>query len=143
MRKKQQSVLDTLLRILPNKKTTAHNKNYVDPKAAKTLFSIWRTAENKIKENVYKRPSTISLSDIEIMQKEGLVKSIGSNIEITNRGQKVIKVMILGDSRSSFDKDGEVIIDYNTALNNTKDLKIAIRGRKKKVDWKDVFKGKK
>jgi len=139
MRKQQQSVLDTLLQILPKRKVTFQTKDYVNAEAAKTLFSIWRTAENKIKDGVYKRPSTISLNDIQIMQKEGLIKSFGSDIELTDKGQKVIKIMILGDDRSSFDKDAEMIIDYNTALNKTKDIKIA-RGGRKKINWKDIFK---
>ena len=139
MIKGQQSILDTLLQILPNRKVTVQNKDYVDSKAAKTLFSIWRTAENKIKDRVYKRPSTLSLSEIEIMQKEGLIKIINNNIEVTDKGQKVIKVMILGDDRSSFDKEGDIIIDYNIALSNTKDIKVA----KKNKDWWDIFKVKK
>ena len=62
------------------------------------------------------------------MQKEGLVKSIGENIELTEKGAKVIKVMILGDERSSFE-DNNIIIDYNQALSNTKNVKEAKKNR--------------
>ncbi len=134
MKKRQQSVLDTLLQLLPKTKLTVKSREYVDPKAAKILFAIWRTAENKVEDKIYKRPPTVSLDEVEAMQKEGLVKSVGSNIELTDKGQKVIKIMILGDDRSSFDKEGDLMIDYNIALNNTKDIKIA-RLRNKRSWW--------
>ncbi len=125
--KKSQSILDTLINLLPRKYRDNYiikGKDYVEPSVAKTLFSIWRTGENKDNEKVYKRPNTIAHDDLEKMKKAGLIRVIGENIEITEKGAKVINIMILGDDRSSFE-DNELIIDYNQALNNTKGLKIA------------------
>ena len=125
--KKSQSILDNLINLLPRKYRDNYiirGKDYVEPSVAKTLFSIWRTGENKNNEKIYKRPSTIAHDDLEKMKKAGLIRVIGENIEITEKGAKVINIMILGDDRSSFEDD-ELIIDYNQALNNTKGLKIA------------------
>ena len=70
------------------------------------------------------------------MQKAGLVKVIGDNFEVTEKGANVIKVMILGDDRSIFEEDG-VNLDFHTALDNTKNIKTA---KKRKVaSWWDRF----
>ena len=126
--KKSQSILDNLINLLPRKYRDNYiirGKDYVEPSVAKTLFSIWRIGENKNNnEKVYKRPNTVAYDDLEKMKKAGLIRVIGENIEITEKGAKVINIMILGDDRSSFE-DNELIIDYNQALNNTKGLKIA------------------
>jgi len=98
--------------------------DHINPQAAKDLFSIWRTAENKINNKVYKRPINISLTSMERLEQEGLAKLVGDKIEITSKGEKVIKIMILGDNRSSFDNE-DFIIDYHQALSNTKDVKTA------------------
>jgi len=121
----QSSIWDTLLEMLPGlKDKMIKSKDYVDPSIAKVLFSIWRTGENKINEKTYKRPSTIAHDDVEKMKAAGLIKSIGDKIEITEKGSKVIKIMILGDERSSFDNN-DIVIDYSKALNNTKGVKTA------------------
>ena len=126
--KKSQSILDTLINILPQKfrdNIIFKQKDYVEPSVAKNLFSIWRVGENNnSNEKIYKRPNTIAHDELEKMKKAGLIRVIGENIEITEKGAKVINIMILGDDRSSFE-DNELIIDYNKALNNTKGLKIA------------------
>ncbi len=126
--KKSQSILDNLINLLPRKYRDNYiirGKDYVEPSVAKTLFSIWRTGENKNNnEKIYKRPNTIAHDDLEKMKKAGLIRVIGENIEITEKGAKVINIMILGDDRSSFEDD-ELIIDYNQALDSTKGLKIA------------------
>ncbi len=125
--KKSQSILDTLINLLPRKYRDNYiikGKDYVEPSVAKTLFSIWRTGENKDNEKVYKRPNTIAHDDLEKMKKAGLIRVIGENIEITEKGAKVINIMILGDDRSSFENN-DLIIDYNEALDSTKGLKIA------------------
>ena len=124
--KSSQHIYDTLIRLLPNIKDriTNYKKDVVNSNAAKSLYSIWRTSENRLNEDTYKRPTNVGWADVENMQKEGLVRSIGDKIEITDKGKQVIKVMILGDDRSSFEDD-HIIIDYNQALSNTKDVKIA------------------
>lgn len=124
MKKQSQSIVDILLQIMPNlKDDISKRKDYVDPHAAKNLFNIWRIS-NKVGDKKYKRPTTVSKFEIDEMKKEGLIEVIGSNIEITDKGEKVIKVMILGDDKSSFDND-DVIIDYNQALSNIKNIKTA------------------
>ncbi len=125
--KKSQSILDNLINLLPRRYRDNYiirGKDYVEPSVAKTLFSIWRTGESKNNEKIYKRPSTVAHDDLEKMKKAGLIRVIGENIEITEKGAKVINIMILGDDRSSFE-DNELIIDYNQALDSTKGLKIA------------------
>ena len=140
MYKSSQSLWDSFIQLLPQfneLKVINYNRgrDYVDPTAAKNLFSIWRTAENKVSPKTFRRPSTLAHSDLENMKNEGLVKIFGENIEITEKGSKVIKVMILGDERSSFD-DNESIIDYSQALGNSRGVKTAKRTKvASKNDW--------
>ena len=132
MEKYNQSVIDTLLQLMPNlRNRMIKNKNYINPVSARNLYSIWRTGDNKISDRVYKRPRTVSLSQVEEMQKEGLVRPIGNKIEITDKGSEVLRVMILGNDKSSFDKDEDIIIDYNQALSNIKNVKTAKGGLQK------------
>lgn len=134
--KNSQSLFDNLIRVMPELGLNLDiGKDYVDPLAARSLFSIWRTAKAKDKK-VYKRPSTLSQDDINRMKKAGLVNFVGDKIEVTSKGEKVIKVMILGDDKSSFEDNGE-IVDYNTALSNTKRLKLAKNN--KVASWWDRF----
>lgn len=136
MKKYSQSVLDTLMRIMPNvdiEKITG-KKRTVDSRAAETLYSIWRTGQNRVNDKTYIRPNTISIDEVNRMQKEGLVNSIGNRIEITEKGAKVIRVMILGNDVSIFDEDSN--LDYNEALNNTKNVKTS---NKTASDWWDRF----
>ena len=121
----QSSIWDNLIQIMPElglqiRKSPEH----VDPLAANSLYNIWRTGESKKGSKIYKKPVTMGKDDVDRMKKAGLVKVINNNIEITAKGQKVIKVMILGDDRSIFEDNG-VVIDYSTALNKTKGLKTA------------------
>ena len=74
-------------------------------------------------------------NDLEDMKKSGLVKVVGNNIEITSKGENVIRVMILGDDRSSYEEDG-IIMDYNTSLKNIKSVKTA---KKRNKSWWDSF----
>ncbi len=112
--------------------------DYVDPIAAKSLYNIWRTGSQKEDEKIFKKPATLGHDDVERMKKAGLIKAIGDNIEITEKGSKVLKVMILGDDRSIFEDDGTVV-DYNTAIDQTKGVKTAKRLRKKASGWWDRF----
>ena len=138
MERQEQSMIDVLIRMMPSlKDEIAKKKDYVDQYAAKNLFNIWRTSSNKVGERKYKRPPTVSLVDVEGMQKEGLIRSIGDRIEITDKGAKVIKIMILGDDRSSFE-DNNIVIDYSTALSNVKDVKVA-KTQKSANDWWSRF----
>lgn len=138
-RKFSQSIYDTLIRLMPDLKGIPTSKDHVDPEIASSLFNIWRTSANRVNENLYIRPSTVSLDDVQSMQKAGLVKSIGNKLEITDKGSKVIKVMILGDETSSFDGD-DVVVDYEQALAQSGHVKISKKGNTKVASWWDRFK---
>lgn len=144
-KKVNQSVLDTLIRMLPNLKNNdipnlklQKDPDYIESEVADSLFDIWKNAK-QIKDRVYKKSVVTSLNDIEQMEKRGLVKKIGENIEITKKGEKVIKIMILGDNTSALDKD-KVQIDYLTALKNAKyNNKLTKTASKKDKKWWEKF----
>lgn len=119
----QSSIWDKLIEIMPEfTEKIIKSPNYVDPIAAKSLYNIWRTGEQK--DKTFKKPVTIGQEETNRMTEAGLIKMIGDNIEITEKGSKVINIMILGDDRSIFEDDGSDI-DYNKALNETKNIKTA------------------
>ena len=129
MKKHSQSIFDSLMRIMPElNKNVRFGDDSVDPMAANALFQVWRTGSSS-NQQVYKRPPTFSHDDIQRMQKANLVKVIGDSFEVTEKGANVIKVMILGDDRSSFEDNG-ANLEYHTALSNTKNIKTA---KKRKV----------
>ena len=137
MKKNAQSIFDTLLTLMPElKQNTVFGKNTIDPLAAKALFTVWKTGKT-VNDKTYKRPTTLSIYDIEKMKKAGLIINVGENIEVTKKGADVIKVMILGDDRSIFEKTPVDIIDYSTALSNTKNVKTA-KQRKVASFWQKV-----
>jgi len=126
MKKHSQSIFDTLLNILPGNpgKYIIKTKDYIEPSIAKSLFSIWRTGESDSINRIYKRPISLAHDDIKKMKESGLIRTVGKNIEITDKGAEVIKIMVLGDDRSTFENN-DIIIDYNEALSNTKGIKTA------------------
>lgn len=126
----QSSIWDSLINIMPElglqiRRSTEH----VDPMAASALYNIWRNGESKKGSKTYKKPVTVGKDDIDRIKNAGLIKVINDEIEITAKGEKVIKVMILGDDRSIFEDNG-VTIDYNKALSNTKGVKTAKQVKK-------------
>lgn len=140
MKKNAQSIFDSLIRIMPElQEQKRFGNDSVDPIAANALFQIWRTSRT-CDQKTYKRPKTFSHDDLQRMQKAGLVNIVGDNCEITDKGVNVIKVMILGDDRSIFEENNTTI-DYNTALNKTREVKVA---KKQKVaeTWWDRFETK-
>jgi len=135
----QSSIWDSLIRIMPEfTQQVQKSPTYVDPIAAKSLYSIWRTGSEQKKDKIYKKPATVGQEEVNRMKEAGLVKMIGENIEITEKGSKVINVMILGDERSIFEDDG-TNVDYNKALDNTKGIKTAKQLRTAS-SWWDRFK---
>ena len=121
----QSSIWDSLINIMPEfTEQVRKSPNYVDPIAAKSLYDIWRAGEQKQAEKIYKKPVTLGHEETRRMADAGLIKTIGDNIEITEKGSKVINVMILGDDRSVFEDDGN-FVDYNKALNNVGNIKTA------------------
>lgn len=120
MFKESQSTLyDYLLQIMPDVNFRDIRRFLPNNTAAKKLFSLWKDEKNKADNKTLKRPFTVSRDDVELMQREGLIKSEGENIKITSKGAEVLKTMILGDDKSSFEDDGSVL-DYHTASANTK-----------------------
>ena len=135
MKKYSQGWVDNLINLMPNLKNNfplKDGKNYVNAGAAKSLFLVWKNAV-KQGDKVYRRPTTVSLSEVTNMQEEGLVRSIGDKLEVTNKGEEVIKIMILGDDRSIYEDKG-FVIDYNEALSNIKNVKTANKKKLKVAD---------
>jgi predicted methyltransferase len=133
----QTSIWDKLIDIMPELKGRfTKSVNYVDPIAANSLYSLWRTGSQKVNDRTYKKPHTMGAEEVRRMKDAGLVKMIGDNIELTAKGSDVIKVMILGDNKSVFDDDG-IIIDYTKALETMKPKKLA--KKHKAASWWDRF----
>ncbi len=134
----QSSIWDNLMRIMPELKDQIQKSpDYIDPTVARSLYNVWRTGSKEGKS--FKKPVTLSHDELLRMKDAGLVRSIGDNLEITDRGSNIIKVMILGDERSVFEDDG-IAIDYNIALNNAKGVKMAKKLRT--ASWWDRFEEK-
>lgn len=127
-----QSILDTLMDIMPGlsdklpglRFRIKKSPNYVDPVAANSLYSLWRAGSGDMQKKVYKKPLTLGHDELKKMKDAGLVRAIGENIEITDKGSNVIKIMILGDNKSAFDDDG-IAIDYIKALESMRPQKTA------------------
>jgi len=135
----QSSIWDSLIRIMPEfTEQVQKSPTYVDPIAAKLLYNIWRTGAQKQETKIYKKPVTVGQEEVNRMKEAGLIKAIGESLEITEKGSKVINVMILGDDRSIFEDDGSNI-EYNKALNSTKGVKTAKKLRVAS-SWWDRFK---
>ena len=131
----QSSIWDNLIRIMPEfKERIMKSPDYVDPTVAKSLYNIWRTSSKTKEDKVFKKPVTLSSDDVNRMKDGGLVLAIGDNLQITDKGQKIIRVMILGDDRSIFEDDGHVL-EYNKALNHTKGVKTAKKLRVASKFW--------
>lgn len=115
-----QSIADYLINLMPGVEVRFRpSKNMVDPLAASTLFTLWKNESNKTASNTYRRPHTMGAHQVDSMTKAGLARYIGNKIEITEKGAKVLRVMLLGDDHSSLDSD-DSIIGYAEALSNTK-----------------------
>lgn len=111
-----QSVADYLIRIMPGLEINLRPvKEMIDPLAAKSLFVLWKEEKNKVSKNVYQRPTTMSSYQIEALTKAGLAREIGNRLEITDKGGKILRVMILANDSSIFDKE-EPTLGYSEAV---------------------------
>ena len=110
----QYSIYDSLMTLMPGLKIR-QTHNGVSSKAAETLYEIWKDQDLKIEANKYKRPVTVGKDKLDAAQNAGLIKTVGQNIEITDKGAGVIKIMVLGDDSSSFDRHASDP-DYMTAV---------------------------
>ena len=140
MRKKSQhsNVLDFLINNLYDiDLTTYKTKKHVDPKSAKSLYSVWKDTDNQVSNKIYKKPNTLSSRDIEDMTSEGLIRCIGDKVEITSKGSEIIKTMILGNDKSFFDKNND--IDYITAEKNINARQASKKTSKYNQSWWNGF----
>ena len=136
-----QSVVDFLVDMFPQfSGKIKRGGHLIDAKAANCLYSIWNNEKNQLSDKMLKAPVNVKEAELSLMQQEGLVKKIGSNIEITEKGKEIIKIMILGDEKSIFDKVDKQI-DFKTASKNV-DTPSKLKKQKKKVEdmwWGDLF----
>ena len=121
--KDSQSLLDILLKLMPDLQPGQNivflRAPTVNNKAAKTLMSLWKNEDNVISHSKLKRPDNLSTEDLNLLEKENLVYNKGDYLEITSKGQKALKTMILGDDRSVYEDDGKTL-DYHVAEANLK-----------------------
>ena len=119
MEKIQQSVADFLIELLPQyERKVKRGNHFIDAKAASNLYSIWKNDKLQLSKNLFQKPSDLSDDDLVLMQEEGLIKRNGYKIAVTDKGQEIIRIMILGDDRSSFEDNGKSL-DFKTASKNT------------------------
>jgi hypothetical protein len=139
MKSKSQSyMMDLFLQNMPGlDKMTI--KDGVDVNLANSLYKIWTDKKNKVSSTVYKKPNALSSSDIENMKQDDLIRVIGDKIEITSKGSKIIRTMILGNDKSSFEKDGD--IDYTKATKNVNARSQKKETKKTSDDWWERFFG--
>ena len=136
--KKSQSIFDFLFS-RPGITINFNNAEQEKIKAAKSLFDIWKDNNNKISNTTYRKPMDMSSGELDKMAKEGLVRCIGDRVEITHKGSEVIKTLILGDDRSSFDKGHEEPLDIVTAEANIKKGKTLRKVQKQHEDqWWNI-----
>jgi len=138
-RKAQNSnILDLLIKNLYDVDLTTYStKKHVDPRTAKSLYSVWKDTSNQISNKIYKKPNTLSSTEIDNMTSDGLIRCIGDKIEITSKGSEIIKTMILGNDKSFFDKDND--IDYVTAEKNINARQASKKNSKCEQSWWNRF----
>ena len=133
----QVSLVDFLVDMMPGLKENIENSSSKS-KNAKTLFEIWKNGKLKISNRIYRSVGTDN-DKLEELQKSGLITIAGNRLHITDKGSDVIKTMILGDDRSSFEDDGK-ILDYKVASENIKTpSKLKKQGQKHASKWWDRF----
>ncbi len=135
----QPSVADYLIKLFPD--LTYSPRKTIDTVAANDLFKIWRNETNKTGKSKYIRTPTTPIHTLDRIKKAGFIKLIGNEIEITEKGASIIKIMILGDQKSIFEDDNSVI-DYGAALSQSEHpLKTAKKISKNASDnWWSRFK---
>lgn len=135
----QLSVVDILLNRMPELHPSLYSKMEHRAELEEKLFNIWKNKKNKIAEKTYKKPVDITSKEVAALEKAGLVQATGSNLHFTHKGSNVIKSMILGDERSSFEDDGSTI-NYKQAVKNTKSpSKLKDKNKSIENDWWNRF----
>jgi hypothetical protein len=133
----QNSLVDFLIDHFPQFKEKF--KATVGEDSANMLFSMWKDKKNKISSNIYKKPSSLTDKELDSLIEEGLVARIGDKIQITSKGSEIIKTMILGDDRSSFEDNGKNV-EYKAASEYVKTPSKLKKQSKKRFDqWWERF----
>jgi len=138
VKENQTSMLDFLIDNL----SSMHGKNSRREKAAQSLYKIWQSKQNKIHNNVYRKPLSVDLKDVDDMEEEGFIHRIGDNIAITQKGSSILKVMILGDNRCAFGKNDNESVDLKSAeesANKKKSSKVSHSCHEKSW-WNNIIK---
>ena len=141
--KKSQSVFDFLFNDNYLEKGISLGVDSSRAKAAKSLFQIWQNQKNKVGSNIYRKPIELSNDDVENIEKAGFVSCVGDKIKITKSGSDILKTMILGDDRSTFDSDYEKPIELKVAEANIVKKKKTVKGVQKAYEgdwWKQISK---
>jgi hypothetical protein len=125
----QVSLVDYILKLRPDFDPRVNDK--INVSSANVLYSLWKTNKDASGKEI-KTTKGLHEDQIKTLESENLIKREGSSLIVTPKGEKIIRVMVLGDDRSVFD-DNSQDIDYKTALNNTKNIK---RG---KIKPEDIF----
>lgn len=108
MFKQAQSLLDFLMEVMPDIVGPDFSivlKKDVDNPNAKKLYGLWSDSENKISERKFKRPPSMTESDVKELEVAGFIEIQGRDIKVTSKGVSVIKEMILNDNSSPLDKE--------------------------------------
>ena len=111
---------------------------FIDTASAKNLYALWKNPKNFISGKMYKIPQELPKTAIENMQSQGMIVKIGDSIQMTQKGMEIIKTMILGNDKSSFEKDYDSI-EYRYAKNNVDSRMLKAQSKKKNNDWWDQF----
>jgi len=130
----QQSLVDVLLDIMPELSRTRLRSTTRELGAAEALFNLWKNSSNKVSDQVYKKTKDLAESSLNEMQNAGLIKQIGDRLKITSKGSEIIKTMILGDDRSSFE-GGDSLTYREASLNTKRPSKLKKQSRKAEDDW--------
>jgi CTP-dependent riboflavin kinase len=98
----QQSLLDTLLQIMPNLqlyKDDQKNKKIANDH----LYSIWSQASKMLDRKVVK-PKNLDDAAVAQMKSAGYIEEHGNYIKITEKGAQALKISILNDNTFALNK---------------------------------------
>lgn len=95
----QQSIIDILLDIMPGISQKIHSKADMD-----ALYNIWGDSSSLGNKRI-KKSEVVNKYNVKKLIDNGYIVDKTSYFSITQKGCDAIKKMILGDQRSSFDKD--------------------------------------
>ena len=109
--------------------------------SADALYEAWQKGGNQISDKVIKS-SNMSEEKVSQIINSGLARQVGGGyLKVTKAGEKALKTMILGDDRSTFDKEDKEY-NYKIAESNIKrKKKTANKNKIAEQLWWDRFNG--